>query len=117
MCRPLILWAAREWLWGVAPWTPLNRTKGSFLRKPFAMDRLQPNAGCDPKDLRGSRLDFRFWGKLGVVLFLVLGSLLAHAQGGPPFRTDDPGTPGTNNWELNIGFVGTRNPASGSYQV
>jgi hypothetical protein len=39
------------------------------------------------------------------------------AQGGPPFRTDDPETPGNQHWEINFGFIGDRNPASGAYQV
>ncbi len=39
------------------------------------------------------------------------------AQGGPPFRTDDPETPGAGNWEINFGFIGDRNPSSGAYQV
>jgi hypothetical protein len=41
----------------------------------------------------------------------------AHAQGGPPFRTDDPETPGNKHWEINFGWIGDRSPASGEYQV
>jgi hypothetical protein len=40
-----------------------------------------------------------------------------HAQGGPPFRTDDPETPGNRHWEINFGFIGDRNPAAGAYQI
>lgn len=29
------------------------------------------------------------------------------AQGGPPFITNDPGTPGPFNWEINIGYIPT----------
>jgi len=29
----------------------------------------------------------------------------AFAQGGPPFYTNDPGTPGANNWEINVGYI------------
>jgi hypothetical protein len=47
--------------------------------------------------------------------FLVAAA--ARAQGGPPFRTDDPDTPGNLHWEINFGFVGDRNPGSGVYQV
>jgi hypothetical protein len=32
-------------------------------------------------------------------------SALAAAQGGPPLRTDDPGTPGNENWEVNVGVT------------
>jgi len=28
----------------------------------------------------------------------------ALAQGGPPYYTNDPGTPGPRNWEINIGY-------------
>jgi hypothetical protein len=54
-----------------------------------------------------------------VLFLLALPALatLAHAQGGPPFRTDDPDTPGNKHWEINIGFIGDRNPQAGSYQV
>ena len=42
---------------------------------------------------------------------------IAHAQGGPPFRTDDPDTPGNRHWEINIGVIGERNPGGGDYDV
>jgi hypothetical protein len=29
----------------------------------------------------------------------------AFAQGGPPFYTNDPGTPGHLNWEINLGYM------------
>ncbi len=41
----------------------------------------------------------------------------AYGQGGPPFRTDDPETPGNQHWEINFGWIGDRNPGSGNYQV
>jgi len=56
------------------------------------------------------------------LLLLALGAWLlpAHsswAQAGPPFRTDDPETPGNKHWEINFGWIGDRNPGSGAYQV
>jgi hypothetical protein len=51
-----------------------------------------------------------------VALPLVL-TAAAWGQGGPPFRTDDPETPGNQHWEINFGWIGDRNPASGAYQV
>ncbi len=39
-----------------------------------------------------------FW---GVVILL---PTFARAQGGPPYYTTDPGTPGKNNWEINFGY-------------
>ena len=41
----------------------------------------------------------------------------ARAQAGPPFRTDDPETPGNKHWEINIGFLGDRSLADGDYEV
>jgi len=29
----------------------------------------------------------------------------ARAQGGPPYYTNDPGTPGPNSWEINLGYM------------
>jgi hypothetical protein len=36
---------------------------------------------------------------------LVLGSNKALAQGGPPYYTNDPATPGNKNWEINLGYM------------
>jgi len=36
---------------------------------------------------------------------LLLGPALARAQGGPPYYTNDPGTPGNMNWEINLGYM------------
>src|SRR5271168_471432 len=44
-------------------------------------------------------------------------TVAGHAQGGPPFRTDDPETPGNRHWEINFGWIGDRNRAAGAYQV
>jgi len=52
-----------------------------------------------------------------LLLAPVLGAALAHAQGGPPFITDDPGTPGNRHWEINLGWIGDHNPAHASYQL
>ena len=42
------------------------------------------------------------------ILTLLLGILTvagsAFAQGGPPYYTNDPGTPGPRNWEINLGY-------------
>jgi len=55
-------------------------------------------------------------------LCLMLGALihfspLALAQGGPPFRSDDPDTPGNKLWEINTLLIGSRNPTEGSYET
>jgi hypothetical protein len=41
-------------------------------------------------------------GRLSRVALYLLGPLPLLAQGGPPLLTDDPGTPGNRNWEINI---------------
>lgn len=43
-------------------------------------------------------------------LILILGLFVSApdwllAQGGPPFYTNDPGTPGNLNWEINFGYM------------
>lgn len=56
--------------------------------------------------------------QLLLLLAMVLAAAsLARAQGGPPFITDDPGTPGNRQWEINVGFLGSHNPANSSYQT
>ena len=52
-----------------------------------------------------------------LLLVPALGAALAHAQGGPPFLTDDPGTPGNKNWEINLGWIGDHNPGLAYYQL
>ncbi|MGA7293188.1 MAG: hypothetical protein WBW53_21500 [Terriglobales bacterium] len=37
-------------------------------------------------------------------------TLTAAAQGGPPFITNDPGTPGNENWEINVMTYSERHP-------
>jgi hypothetical protein len=49
------------------------------------------------------------------LVLLFAGSVLA--QGGPPFRSDDPGTPGNRHWEINIAGIGERNPVQGTYSL
>jgi len=39
------------------------------------------------------------------VQFFLLAATCAFAQGGPPYYTNDPGTPGHLNWEVNLGYM------------
>jgi hypothetical protein len=39
------------------------------------------------------------------VLFFFFASANVFAQGGPPYYTNDPGTPGPFNWEINLGYM------------
>src|SRR3569833_609102 len=43
-----------------------------------------------------------------VVIGLLLAPACGWAQGGPPMITDDPGTPGPGNWEVNVAATGSR---------
>jgi hypothetical protein len=49
--------------------------------------------------------------------FLLTSATPLFAQAGPPFRTDDPETPGNRHWEINFGFVADHNPAMAYYQT
>ena len=39
------------------------------------------------------------------VVFFFFAAANAFAQGGPPYYTNDPGTPGPFNWEINLGYM------------
>jgi len=58
-----------------------------------------------------------------VASLLCLATLLLHlpvsarAQAGPPFLTNDPGTPGNANWEINLGVMPTIVRGISSYQL
>jgi hypothetical protein len=52
------------------------------------------------------------------VLAAVLSApVVAFGQAGPPFFTNDPGTPGNGNWEINLGSAQTVVRGAGSYQI
>jgi hypothetical protein len=53
---------------------------------------------------------------LTVLTTLIMARSLP-AQGGPPFITDDPGTPGNHHWEINAGWIASHNPGNAYYQV
>jgi len=40
-----------------------------------------------------------------LLLVLFFAAASAYAQGGPPYYTNDPGTPGNLNWEINLGYM------------
>jgi hypothetical protein len=50
-------------------------------------------------------------------LALLLGACGARAQGGPPFLTNDPGTPGDGHWEINLAAAQTLTHGVDSYQL
>ncbi len=55
--------------------------------------------------------------QLYLLLLLVASATPLHAQGGPPFITDDPGTPGNRHWEINFGWIADHNPGQAYYQL
>jgi hypothetical protein len=48
---------------------------------------------------------------------LLCAPLLAFAQAGPPFLTNDPGTPGNANWEINVASAQSIGRGGAAYQV
>jgi hypothetical protein len=42
---------------------------------------------------------------LAAAVCFLLSPWPARAQGGPPYFTTDPGTPGDKNWEINLGYM------------
>jgi hypothetical protein len=48
---------------------------------------------------------------------MMIWRTLACAQGGPPMITDDPGTPGDGNWEINIAALTNRSAHVNTYQL
>lgn len=64
------------------------------------------------RDRNGKRLRLA---PLFALLALALAVVLpgnAHAQGGPPLLTDDPGTPGPGRWEVNVALTTERQDTS-----
>jgi hypothetical protein len=50
-----------------------------------------------------------------LVAALLLAAGRARAQGGPPLFTDDPGTPGAGNWEVNVAMTLDRTALSSTW--
>jgi hypothetical protein len=81
-----------------------------------------PYNGLDSCPLQYSMLDWARVKRAARLAFLILVTLtffstLALGQGGPPFRSDDPDTPGNKNWEINTVLIGERNPSQGDYEA
>src|SRR6266513_671383 len=51
------------------------------------------------------------------VAFLLSAPAASMTQGGPPLRTDDPGTPGDGNVEINIATTADRRPQERVYET
>jgi hypothetical protein len=68
----------------------------------------QPSRPAPGRVLRSAVCNFRgaatLW-SLVLGLFFFSAATGARAQGGPPYYTNDPGTPGNLNWEINLGYM------------
>jgi hypothetical protein len=40
-----------------------------------------------------------------ICALVICASSMSFAQGGPPYYTNDPGTPGNKSWEINFGYM------------
>ena len=54
---------------------------------------------------------------LVAVAFALSAAATGVAQGGPPLRTDDPGTPGNGNWEINLAATADRRSQERLYET
>lgn len=54
---------------------------------------------------------------IGLLVLCLHFPQIGRAQAGPPFLTNDPGTPGNANWEINLGSMQTLAHGLSSYQV
>ncbi len=54
---------------------------------------------------RKFRTEIRVLLILGAFVLPLCCSSALQAQGGPPFYTTDPGTPGPNSWEINLAYM------------
>jgi len=70
---------------------------------------LAQGRGRARRDIRSTLLLFSCGGLPGIfvlfLFFLVFAVTSGFAQGGPPYYTNDPGTPGHLNWEINLGYM------------
>lgn len=67
--------------------------------------------------IRRSAIRLRRLTQLLPLFVAAAGASLAAAQGGPPFITDDPGTPGNRQWEINVAATAIHNPGLSYYQL
>jgi hypothetical protein len=51
------------------------------------------------------------------LFFLFVTAVPLFGQGGPPLLTDDPGTPGPHNWEINVGLTTDRRSTVREFQA
>lgn len=84
-----------------------NGNKWTLRAFILALSGAEPASFAQPAEMECKRRVFDLTGARSLVwtLFFFLASSLAFAQGGPPYYTNDPGTPGHLNWEINLGYM------------
>jgi hypothetical protein len=70
-----------------------------------------------PTSISTNQSEARYAAALAVTMLLLLAPSSVHAQGGPPYYTNDPGTPGNRNWEINLGYMPFLNNGSSTSHV
>jgi Putative MetA-pathway of phenol degradation len=55
--------------------------------------------------------------RLACLLILFVTAVPLFGQGGPPLLTDDPGTPGPRNWEINVGLTTDRRSTDRAFET
>ena len=67
--------------------------------------------------MNGAHNGPRLLGAAALACAALCVSQAVRADAGPPYLTNDPGTPGNGNWEINIGSMQTLEHAVASYQL
>jgi hypothetical protein len=92
---------------------------------PLAISRARCEVGGKvfAQRIAGRKLPVRWVLKSTIIFALCVRSLTAifsgaaHAQAGPPFLTNDAGTPGNAHWEINFASMQTISRDGSSYQI
>jgi hypothetical protein len=94
---------------------------GACLKHSFTSAVITSTIGVFICDFLFSKMSLPYLKARHLSLFLLLVAVAAAprllAQGGPPFITDDPGTPGNKHWEINFGWIADHNPANAYYET
>jgi hypothetical protein len=80
--------------------------RGSYTRSVDAPFSLRKDVVNCTKTYARSRRQCKCL--VGAIMLSGFLGASVRAQGGPPYITDDPDTPGANNWEINTAVIGAR---------
>src|SRR5581483_3160577 len=88
-----------------------SRPQRRLLGEAGSLVGAEPRRRLEPQDgrrlVRPEALAMRHrcrW-PMAIVVVCLLGECRAAAQGGPPYYTNDPITPGPSRWEINVGYI------------